>query len=101
MSTYSGEAVDVFTYFAMVPTYNAAQVATSVQVQFNWQRRLINTGDSSDIVLLPVKSFVFDILDPTYSNQKVTTFGTTGVFTYLQIANAIGNIGTGQRAAIG
>lgn len=95
MSSYTNEATDIPALFILRPVYNAAQAVTAANAQINYQNRVINGVDNTDIIYKETKSANFDMLGAKASST-VNVAG-IGNITYAQIASAIKKMADAER----
>lgn len=95
MSSYTSESTDIPALFILRPVYNAAQAVTAANAQINFQNRVINGGDNTDIIYKETKSAAFDMLG-VKASSTVSVAG-IGSITYAQIASAIKKMADAER----
>ena len=96
MGTYTTEASDVPVLFCLRPTYNASQSITAANATINFQNRVVNNGDNTDILYKETKSASFDMIGAGYASKTVNVAG-IGNITYQQVAAAIKKIADAER----
>lgn len=95
MATYTNDATDIPALFMLRPVFNAAGTVTAANAQINFQNRVTNGSDPTDVLYKETKSAAFDMIGAKASST-VNVAG-IGNITYAQIASAIKKMADAER----
>lgn len=95
MSTYTNDATDIPALFILRPVFNAAGTVTAANCQINFQNRVTNGSDPTDVLYKETKSASFDMIGA----KAASTVNVAGIgnITYAQIASAIKKMADAER----
>jgi hypothetical protein len=85
---YTPESVDIPTLVVCHPSFDSSGGITAVPTHTNYQRRIKNDSDATDILIKDTPSKSFDLWD----NVKQVTVSGIGTFTYRQVARLLAKI---------
>lgn len=87
MATYTSDATDLPVSFTLSPVFNLAGAVTAANITGQFQSRIVNNADPTDIFFKNTKTVSFDMIGAKGSST-VNVAG-IGNITYIQIASAI------------